>query len=248
MGAKKDIYEIRNNLHEWVYDYLKESCDRYHELHSALSPTARKNACKMICIVSNTAAADEIKAQLVSKIVETNAVLHRIGESNSIDISDIKYKIEVINATDNIMLNTLPAQRRVSSSGAQIIPEIQAYIKRLEEDTAKNRLKIQEGKELLSRIDSRKIYTVASDSGNSYRVSYFDCDDNCRRQCSVGDVLIVVGTDIEIVDAPHRKSRSDRAEPFGMYIKQVFDQEYYYQIYPFNEKYLNRRTQRLSNK
>lgn len=248
MGAKKDLYEIRNNLHTWVYNYLKENCDRYHELYSAISRCSRKNSCKMICVVSSTATADEIQAQLVSKIAETNSVLHRIGESNLIDVSDIKYKIEVINAADNIILNTLPAQRRVSVEGAKIIPEIQAYIKWLEKDIVKNRPEIQEEKELLSRINSGRIYTVASDSGNSYRVSYFDSNENCRRQCSVGDVLIVVGTNIEITDAPHRKSRSDRAEQLGTYIKRVLDQEYYYRIYPFNEKYLNRRTLRLNNK
>ena len=37
-------------------------------------------------------------------------------------------------------------------------------------------------------------------------------------------------------------------EQLGTYIKRVLDQEYYYRIYPFNEKYLNRRTLRLNNK
>lgn len=203
--------------------------------------------CKLVCVVEDTETAEKLKSKIEKDIAETNQRRNQLAELSQALIKDISLKIQTIRVKGNISVSISGAQRRMSVTGEEAINHIIERIEQLKRNECDQ--DAEDAKKLLALIDKKELYTVAKESGKSYRVTYYDPSKGCRAQCSIGNILIAIGKGVDIMQSSPRKERSDASEALGIYDVWYKDNGNLCEvslIYPFNYNYQKRRLDRLS--
>ena len=246
----REMWELRNGFYRWLAEYLKEESAMAKELRQPSEERGRHKKGKIIGVVGSVTEAVTVKAEIISKLDDTNARLVAVGESAGLSVTPIKIKVEIICPVGDVALTSTAAERRISIEGKELKQEIESYINYLREVENPNIVDINEAKELYKSIKDNELYISSTDSGNGYRVTYYNGLDGRRQQQSVRDVLLIAGENTRLVDAPKRKDRADRAKQLGIYYRRLLgtDCMVLRRVYNFDKRYLDRRTQRLDNK
>lgn len=213
---------LRQELHESVLDAV---CNTEHTaLRVIREPNKSKKqpAPKLIVVVKTVEQAHELKEKCLSLIASTNHSIERELKNSIYLHYELKYSINVIGSESDIVLSVRDAQRRNKMNGVKIkdkLGKLQEVLTSKQEmehkfyDAKADKYKdnIKSIGECINSIDDKQNYIFAESTGNSYRLTYYD--GNSRKQISVGNLLIVVSSsDIQILDTPLRKQRSDRKQ------------------------------------
>ena len=246
----REMWELRNGFYEWIADYVKEQSYNICELRKPTKEHNKHNKGKIIGFVGSVTQAVSVKAELMNKLEDTNAQLQALGSSEGLSVTPINLKIKIISPLGDVTLTESAAQRRFSVEGKEVRADIKAYIEHLKSKESPNYNEIRIAEDLYRNIKTNKLYTRGTDSGNSYRVAYYNSLEGQRVQQSVCDVLLIAGEDISLVNVPKRKGREDKKEQLGIYYKRLLgsDEWILHRLYKFDERYLKRRTKRLDNK
>ena len=247
----QEMWELRNNFYNWLADFVKANSREVKELRKPTEERGKRKKGKIIGIVESVIVGKQIDGEIFLELSDVNKKLKALGDAAGLSVTPIKVKVEVIDPLDDVLLTEQAAQRRVSAEGTEIRQEIKAYIDYLKKQETPDKKEIETAEELYKAVKASELYIRASDSGNSYRVTYYNAIDKCRKQQNVGDVLLIAGGDfIRLLEAPKRKERADKAKQLGTYYKRLLgsDEMMLCRVYAFDKRYIKRRTQRLDNK
>lgn len=246
----REMWELRSGFYQWLAEYVKGKSTMAKELRQPSDERGRRKKGKIIGVVGSVTEAVTVKAEIISKLDDTNARLIEVGGSAGLPVTPIKITAEIICPVGDVALTSTAAERRISIEGKELKQEIESYINYLREAENPNIADINEAKELYKSIKENELYISSTDSGNGYRVTYYNGLDGRRQQQSVCDVLLIAGENTRLVDAPKRKDRADKAEQLGVYYKRLLgtDCMVLHRVYKFDKRYIKRRTQRLGNK
>ena len=209
----KEMWELRNGFYKWLADYVTEQSRGVRELRKPSDEQGKRKKGKIIGFVSSVTQGAQIKGEIQRKLSDTNAQLKALGGSAGLSVTPVKVKVEIISPSGDVALTEGAAQRRISLEGKVIRQEIKAYIDYLKKQETPDKKEIETAEGLYRTIKADELYIRASDSGNSYRVTYYSQIDGKRKQQSVCDVLLIAGNgDTKLAEAPQRKERTDKAE------------------------------------
>lgn len=156
----------------------------------------------------------EMFSDVVSKY---NIDRKKISSKYKIPFKPYKPKIKTIYANNqNIVLSKTPAHRSVKLCKKDIVYFVEckySILKKNNKDSFNANL-IENEYNMFnewadSNLNNNDIYTVHLDSGKAYRISYYDDTKNKRNQVSIGNYLIISGSNNSIVDSNKKKIRSD---------------------------------------
>ena len=198
---KDKIIALRHELHEAVFD--KVTSTEHESIRVVREPNKSKKqpAPKLIVVIKDEEQAQILKKACLNLIANANNAINEELKDRSFLHYKIKYNINIIHSEGNILFSVKEAQSRHKMQGSKIKSELQTLCGN------KNSSSIEH---LIKKIDDKTDYIFAIPSGSSYRVTYFD--GNCRHQISVGNLLIIIGNDIQILNTPSRKRRSDKKD------------------------------------
>lgn len=219
---KQWLVTLRQELHTSVFDAV---CNTEHTaLRVIREPNQSKKqpAPKLIVVVKTTEQAQELKEKCLSLIASTNQSIESELKNSAYLHYELKYSINIIDSESDILFSVSDAQRRKKMNGAKIKSKLQKLqcqldakqkmehkLFNMEDD--KYKFAIEHIEQSIDILDDDTDYILAESTGCSYRVTYFD--GNCRQQISAGNLLIVTSSlDIQILDAPSRKRRSDKKD------------------------------------
>ncbi|MDE5772674.1 MAG: hypothetical protein K2I06_13820 [Ruminococcus sp.] len=226
------LVTLRQELHASVFEAV---CDMEHTaLRVIREPNQSKKqpAPKLIVVVKTAEQAQELKEKCLSLIASTNQSIENELKNSAYLHYELKYSINVISSESDILLSIRDAQRRKKIDGEKIKSKLQISHDDLvakqkmeheyfNEKEDKYETDIKNIEDCINSLDDDKDYIFAESTGNSYRITYFDGE--CRQQISAGNLLIVVSSsDIQILDAPIRKKRSDKKDCL-YYLKTSYD-------------------------
>ena len=248
--AAKEMWLLRNGFYKWLADYVTELSREVIEFRRPSEERGKRKKGKIIGFVNSVTQGAQIKGEIQGKLSDTNAQLVSLGSSAGVSVTPIKVKVEVISPLGDVALTQNAAQRRISVEGKAIKRDINDYIKYLKAQEKPNFRDINAANELYKAISDNELYISATDSGISYRVTYYSHIDGARKQQNVCDVLLIAGNDTRLIAAPQRKERADKAVQLGIYYKRLLDTDIMilHRVYEFNQRYIDRRIQRLANK
>lgn len=239
--SKAELRELRNGLYKWIIDYLtKHRTDNNLFILKNANEKGRAEKGKAIIIVKSFAEAIKIKNAIEREITQTNLKLETAALSSGLSATPIKQKIKIIGALSNVFLSKNGAQKRIGMKGKDVKPYIEQYIKHLQSEETLDTDEISRAKKLCKSISKDKLYIYATDTGTSYRVTYFNSVDNKRKQETVCDVLIIAGENVNLIDAPLRKERSDRAEQLGTFYTYTLGVPIFHRLYNYDVRYIGR--------
>lgn len=223
---------LRNELHESIYDEVTGT--EYKALRVLREPNQSKKqpAPKLIVVVKTVEQAQALKDKCFSLIASTNESIKRQLKDSAFLHYEIKYSINIINSESDILLSVRDAQRRKKMDGEKIKSKLQishddlvakqkVEHEHFNAETDKYESDIKNMEDCINTLVDDTDYIFAESTGNSYRITYFDGE--CRKQISAGNLLIVVNSsNIQILDAPIRKQRSDKKDCL-YYLKTAYD-------------------------
>lgn len=218
---KQWLTTLRNELHESIYDEVNDTEHKALRVLREPNKSRKQPAPKLIVVVDSEAQALSIKENCLNLIANANESIKRELKGGAFLHYEIKYSINIINSKSDILLSVRDAQRRKKMDGEKIKSKLQishadlvAKQKMKHEynaETDKYNSAIKQIEKYIDILDDDTDYIFAESTGSSYRVTYFD--GNSRQQISAGNLLIVVSpSDIQILDAPSRKQRSDKKD------------------------------------
>lgn len=218
---KQWLATLRNDLHKSICNEVIGTEHKVLRVLREPNKSKKQPAPKLIVVVESEAQALSIKENCLNLIASTNESIRRELKDSAFLHYEIKYSINIIHSGSDILLSVRDAQRRKKMDGVKIKSKLQTLQENLAmkqsvdynffgaecDDKYEPNIKHIEG--CINAIDDNKDYIFAESTGCSYRVTYFD--GSCRQQISAGNLLIVVSpSDIQILDAPSRKKRSDK--------------------------------------
>lgn len=219
---KQQLVNLRNWLHESIYDEVIGTEHKAIRVLREPNKSRKQPASKLIVVVEDKSRAQTIKENCLSLIASANESIRRELKDSAFLHYEIKYSINIICSESDILLSVRDAQRRKKMDGIKIKSKLQTLQVNLEAkqkmehkffntEADKYEHNINHIEDCINAIDDNKDYIFAESTGNSYRVTYFNGD--YRQQISAGNMLIVVSSfDIQILDAPSRKKRSDKKD------------------------------------
>lgn len=249
-NGKKELWELRNGFYSCVTEIIAESSREVRELRQVDDTPYRQKKGKFIGIVDGMEQAVKVKGEILALQTRTNEKMRLAASSAGLPVTPIALKVEIIKPEGDVALTEGAAQRRISAKGKVIRQEIKAYIDYLKAQENPDFTEISIAEELYKNISTEELYISATDSGSSYRVSYYSGFDRSRKQQSVGDILLIAGdSDTQLVQAPQRKRRADRSVQLGVYYKQIANsnQMALHRVYEFDKRYIKRRENRLQD-
>jgi hypothetical protein len=205
----KHLHEIRQECHKRVFQAVK-SCP-HGDIHIIREPyQTLQPSCKAIVVVSDVERAKALE-NAIKGIVDTSNDNIEAELKGSLEPQyEIKYKVKTLLADGDIILTERTAEKRIKTTGKSLYSRLENIISRLDRTTEQHTIKqIQAFIETLNK-DGNYVFSVQT--GNSYRVTYFDSTSASRKQCNVGNVLIVVGSG-KVKTPEQRKQRSDKKFP-----------------------------------
>lgn len=243
--GKRELWQLRNELHETVYTVVRDGCVSVRELREPTdAPEKHIHSGKIIGLLRDREQAEVLKSMIEDEIAQTNERMKAAARTMGGDLptAPIKYKISMIECIGDVALSRSAAQRRIGITGEVLKKEIIEHIDRLQKREFPDDDAIQAALAFLNSIDVKALYADAVDSGTAYRVSWYDAATYKRCQRNVGHILLVVGGEgSRIVDAPMRKARSDRAQQLYCYERPGVGGTMLHRIYPYDMRYANRR-------
>lgn len=219
---KQWLVTLRNELHESIYDEIIGTEHKAVRVLREPNKSRKQPASKLIVVVENENQAQTIKENCLSLTASANESIRSELKNSVFQHYEIKYSINIISSESDIMLSVRDAQRRRKMNGAKIKSKLQTLQSNLETkqktehkffnaEADKYEHNINQIEECINAIEDDKDYIFAESTGSSYRVTYFNGE--YRQQISAGNVLIVVSpSDIQILDTPCRKKRSDKKD------------------------------------
>lgn len=216
---KKKI-TLRSELHEIIYDKVINTEHKALRVLRKPNKTQQQPAPKLIVVVENEEQARSIKENCLNLIAKANEELNKRFEYSAFTLRDVKYSINIIHSQSDILLSVSDAQRRKKMNGEKIKSKLQKSYDDLvakqemeheyfDAKADKYKSNIKDIEDCINSLDDDKDYIFAESTGKSYRITYFDGEQ--RQQISAGNLLIVVNPyNIQILDAPSRKKRSDK--------------------------------------
>lgn len=221
---KQWLVTLRNELHESIFDEINDTEHKALEVLREPNKSKKQPAPKLIVVVESEAQALSIKENCLNLIARANESIKRELKDSILPRYEIRYSINTIHSESDILLSISEAQRRKKMDGVKIkskLRQLQGKLSLkqdlqhtfLNTERDKNKPAIKHIDDCIKKIDDKKNYILAESTGCSYRITYFDGE--CRQQISVGNILIVVSSsdsDIQILDAPIRKQRSDKKD------------------------------------
>lgn len=253
--SKKEMWMLRNDLHETVFEFVRDTCHTVRELRMPSDdPHKRSHSGKIIGVLLNKEQGELLRDMIEEEISSINEKLKSaaIVAGFELPVVPIKYKIALVECLGDVMISKTAAQRRIGVTGEDLTKDIKDFIQYQRSKEKPDVDEIQKALEFLKTIDSNALYIDAVDTGTSYRINWFDSETQQRRQQSVGNIVIVVGeAATRIVDAPKRKARSDQAEQLYCYDRPIpygCGDTVLHRIYPYDMRYVSRRKHKLDNK
>lgn len=242
--ARSELFSIRSECHDYVFEYARDH--RNGDVLELRQPNRegiiKQRSGKIVIVVKDFQEAAAIKKECEEHIKRCNSKMHEIGAKEKLSVKDICYKINIVHAAGAVNISCKGAQRRKGITGAALKPDIEAYIKSLDISAIDEHLR---AKKFLDSIKPQELYIRATDTGTSYRVTYYSPFESKRCQCSVGNVLIVVGDEnTRLYASPERKQRKDISKAIFCYSVKLLpssDLHTVYYIYPYNNHYESRR-------
>lgn len=200
----KSIHDIKQQCHELIFKTV-EACDCIslnviREPNQTLQPS-----CKVIVVVEDIEHAQALADTLKGILRKSNKQIVSALNTPMKDCYSIKYKIKTVSASGDVILTERDAERRIKSTGVGLCSTLEGIISRIEDATTKQQIQA-----FVNTVDKNRKYTFALRTGTSYRATYFDIENGCRKQCNVGNVLIVVGTATVVKSPELRKQRADK--------------------------------------
>lgn len=229
---KQWLVTLRNELHESIYDEVTGTEHKALRVLREPNKSKKQPAPKLIVVVDSEAQALSIKENCLNLIASTNESIKRELKDSAFLHYEIKYSINIINSESNILLSVRDAQRRKKMDGEKIKSKLQishddlvakqkVEHEHFNAETDKYESDIKNMEDCINTLVDDTDYIFAESTGNSYRITYFDGE--CRKQISAGNLLIVVSSsNIQILDAPSRKKRSDKKDCL-YYLKTAYD-------------------------
>lgn len=226
------LITLRNELHESIYNEINGTEHKALRVLREPNKSRKQPAPKLIVVVNSEEQALSIKEKCLSLIASTNDSIKRELKGSVFLHYEIKYSINIINSESDVLLSVRDAQRRKKMDGEKIKIKLQishddlVAKQKMEHEyfnakADKYETDIKDIEDCINSLDDDKDYIFAESTGNSYRITYFDGE--CRQQISAGNLLIVVSSsDIQILDAPIRKKRSDKKDCL-YYLKTSYD-------------------------
>lgn len=241
--GKKELKKLRCSLHDKILEIVKKGCMDYRELRGP-NENESQRASKIICMDYNIKKGEKLLEKIESTITSTNKKMKEAAETSAgpLPVTPIKYKINLIVCSGPVVLSKKEAQRRISLTGTELHDSITNYIKYLQSQEEQDEDLINDAKKFLKKINLKRLYIDATNSGASYRVNCYDVTEQKRRQLSVGNILILIGgSNFEFLENIPRKVRSDQAELLFSYNQiQNNGETKQHNIYPFDLRYSDR--------
>lgn len=219
---KQWLVTIRQELHEIIFDEINDTEHKALRVLREPNKSKKQPTPKLIVVVGDEKQAQSIRENCLILIASTNESIRKELKDSAFLHYEIKYSINIVHSESDILLSVRDAQRRKKMDGVKVKSKLQTLQENLdakqkmehkffnaEADKYKNNIKHIEY--CINAVDDDKDYIFAESTGSSYRITYFNGD--YRQQISAGNLLIVVSSsDIQILDAPIRKQRSDKKD------------------------------------
>ena len=208
---------------------IKKVCHQYGTVH-VIKDTGSRRKCKpkLIVVVNDEEAAEKLKKNVQDMVESANNYLKEVLKEEKTKIISqepieedeeeqdkfvpIKYKTKIINGFD-LTLSITDAHSAKGLSKEKFLQFLKQW---LQEESAAERIECLEQDIIeVSAYDDNTRFVVHTDTGNSYRLTYFDPVSERRKQVSVGNVCIVYtgGENVElVVDRRQKKQRIDKKE------------------------------------
>ena len=253
--SRKEMWMLRNDLHETVFKFVCDNCHTVRELRMPTDdPHKRSHSGKIIGVLYSKEKGELLRDMIEEEIRNVNEKLKSAAlvAGFELPVVPIKYKIALVKCSGDVMISQTAAQRRIGITGEVLTKDIKDFIQYQLKKEKPDVDEIQKALDFLKTIDPNALYIDAIGSGTSYRINWFDAEAQKRKQQSVGNIVIVVGeTATRIVDSPKRKARSDQAEQLYCYDRPIpygGGDTMLHRIYPYDMRYIDRHKQKLANK
>lgn len=215
----RSLHSVRENCHQAIYELVSKQ-ENVKVLKEPNPNNRLHPACKAIVVVGSAAEAAELRDRCEQLVKDANDGLQKLVDQSSKSLirHPLRYKIRVIDTSGALILSMQDAEYRKTATGEEIIGQLYQCMREL--NTKTDAEQIEDIKAFCKTLDRKKRYTYARRTGCSYRLSYFDQNEQAHRQISVGNILIAISdTGSSVTEATKRKPRSDRkTELFQSYI------------------------------
>lgn len=215
---------IRRELHEDIFKEVERTENTALRVIRNPNQSQKQPAPKLIIVVKSNEQAQALKKKCLNLIESTNNSLRSELNDSVYEHYELKYSINIVHSVDDIMLTVSDAQRRYKMNGINIKSKLEELQKNLNSKrkmehefygTEVNKHELNnisvDVEDCITGLDDDKNYIFAESTGKSYRLTYYD--GVCRKQISVGNLLIVVNVSgVRIIDTPLRKRRTDRKQ------------------------------------
>lgn len=194
------IAGIRSDLHDEIFIEVDDTEHTALRVLREPNQYRRQPASKMIIVVRSEEQAHALKKKCLNLIENANRLILNEINGSTYKHYELKYSISIIHSVDDMMLTVSDAQRRYKMNGITIKSKLrEVYGEKYGNDI----------EDCITGLDDGKNYIFAESTGKSYRLTYYD--GFCRKQTSVGNLLIVVSASgVRILDTPLRKRRNDK--------------------------------------
>lgn len=198
--------EVYTSISSLVEDFGKQSGCAVWVLHA---PDRRVPRGKYIVLTNNKSIGMRLADEMKGIIDKGNRRLESLFRAINEPYSEIDYDVKSCVCAGEVLVTVSEASTRRRVLGSSLILRIKA----LEDDPKKKptvspEVTLPDGSSISDLINPDQYYTVRRDTGQGYRIHWYDPADGRKHTAHAGDITICVGAS-EVVPAHPRKRRSD---------------------------------------